>query len=220
MPLRVDNHDARRRIQFAQVFRNASLFGTLGEPVVDLHLWPVAGCFPQPLNMVVNGVARVRSWRKRLEKLLRETLGSLNARIDVVALLEVDVLKEVAANSSRGNRIAVHLDAGNLRDRALNRRQPLTQVFVDGNLKLPDDFPPMMDEVGNVFALVFARFRHEIAGAAHHFKTHQVQLEVGPIQQLEEQRISILPAIFELQESLKSFLSTTTSFTSTALAIG
>jgi len=52
-------------------------------------------------------------------------------RIDVVTLLEVYVFKEVAADRSGGNRVAVHLDSLHMGNRSFHRHQPLAQIFID-----------------------------------------------------------------------------------------
>src|ERR1039458_9320108 len=52
-------------------------------------------------------------------------------RSDVVSLLKVDVLKEIAAHRPGRNGVAVHIDAGNLGDRTLNRHQSLAEVLVN-----------------------------------------------------------------------------------------
>src|SRR5258708_30556193 len=80
------------------------------------------------------GVKRIEwRWacRKRLEVLLRSLQCPLNACIDVVTLLEVYVFKEVPADRSGGNRVAVHLDSLHMRNRSFHRHQPLAQIFID-----------------------------------------------------------------------------------------
>ena len=47
--------------------------------------------------------------------------------VDVVALLKVNVLEEVAANRPRGNGVAIHIDARQLRVRAFDRHQSLAK---------------------------------------------------------------------------------------------
>src|SRR5580658_3065061 len=81
--------------------------------------------------MIVHRIARQRPYRQRLEILLRSLQGPLNARIDVVALLKVYVLKQIAADRSRWNRTAVHLDALHMRDRTLHGHKSLAQVFIN-----------------------------------------------------------------------------------------
>src|SRR5580692_1126049 len=81
--------------------------------------------------MIVHRIARRRPCRQWLEILLRSLQGPLNARIDVVALLKVYVLKQIAADRSRGNRTAVHLDTLHMRNRTLNGHKSLAQVFIN-----------------------------------------------------------------------------------------
>ena len=86
--------------------------------------------------MIIHRIADWRTWRKRFEILLLESLRPLNARVDVVTLLEVDVLEEIAANCARGNRVPKHLNTGNVRNCAFNRHQPFAQVFIDAQCRL------------------------------------------------------------------------------------
>jgi len=69
--------------------------------------------------------------RQRVEIELRKFERPGDAAVDVVALLKVDVLEEVATNRPRGNGVAIHLDARQLRDRAFDRHQALAKIFVD-----------------------------------------------------------------------------------------
>jgi hypothetical protein len=55
----------------------------------------------------------------------------LDATVNVVPLLKIDIFKEVTPHGSGGNRIAIHLDSRQLRNCALYRHQALAQVFVD-----------------------------------------------------------------------------------------
>src|SRR5580658_10338812 len=81
--------------------------------------------------MIVHRIARQRPYRQRLEILLRSLQGPLNARINVVALLKVYVLKQIAADRSGGDGTTVHLDALHMRDRALHGHKALTKVFIN-----------------------------------------------------------------------------------------
>ena len=51
---------------------------------------------------------------------------------DIVTLLKVDVLKKVAAHGPSRNRVAIHIDAGELWNRTLHRHEPLAEVLVNG----------------------------------------------------------------------------------------
>ena len=81
--------------------------------------------------MVIHHIARRMLSRQRVEIKLRKFERPGNAAVDVVALLKVDVLEEVAANRARGNGVAIHIDARQLRDRAFDRHQALAKIFVD-----------------------------------------------------------------------------------------
>jgi hypothetical protein len=76
--------------------------------------------------VIVDRVAHRDTWRKRFEKLLRAALSPLYTGVKVVTLLKIDVLKQVATDSSRWNRIPKHLDAGNVWNCPFYRHQPLT----------------------------------------------------------------------------------------------
>src|SRR5579872_2791437 len=53
-----------------------------------------------------------------------------NSRIDVVALLKIDVFEQVAADGASRYGIPVHLNALYLRNGAFHRHQSLAQIFV------------------------------------------------------------------------------------------
>ena len=81
--------------------------------------------------MAIHHIPRRFASRQRVEIELRKFERPGDAAVDVVALLKVDVLEEVAANRPRGNGVAIHLDARQLRDRAFDRYQALAKIFVD-----------------------------------------------------------------------------------------
>src|SRR5262249_17388079 len=85
----------------------------------------------EPLHMIVDGIAWWRARCERLKIVFGQLESTLNARIDVVTLLKVDVLEEIAANGSRGNGIAVHLNSLDVRNRSFDRHQALAEIFVD-----------------------------------------------------------------------------------------
>src|SRR5438876_3993732 len=62
--------------------------------------------------------------------------GSRDTRVDVIALLKVDVLEEIAAHASRGNGIPVHVGSGQMWDRALYRHQPFAEILIDTRFHL------------------------------------------------------------------------------------
>src|SRR5580704_19615431 len=86
--------------------------------------------------MIVHRIARQSTCRQGLEILLRSLQGPLNARINVVALLKVYVLKQIAADSSRGNGTTVHLDALHMRNRTLHGHKALAEVFINSRRRV------------------------------------------------------------------------------------
>src|SRR5258708_35674889 len=114
-----------------QVFGDPHLLRTSRGSIFGFHFRFVARPRFQPFDLVVHRIAWRCSCRKRLEVLLRSLQCPLNARIDVVTLLEVYVFKEVAADRSGGNRVAVHFDSLHMGNRSFHRHQPLAQVFID-----------------------------------------------------------------------------------------
>jgi hypothetical protein len=71
----------------------------------------------------------------------------MRARVDVAALLEIDVLIQVAADCSRGKGPSAHLDSRPVRNRTFDRHQPVAQILIDtrsgvtvaiGKLAIPD----------------------------------------------------------------------------------
>src|SRR6266404_3158048 len=114
-----------------QVFGDPHLLRTSRGSIFGFHFRFVARPRFQPFDLVVHRIAwRYACW-KRLEVLLRSLQCPLNACVDVVTLLEVYVFKEVPADRSGGNRVAVHLDSLHMRNRSFHRHQPLAQIFID-----------------------------------------------------------------------------------------
>ena len=58
-------------------------------------------------------------------------MSTRDASINIVALLKVDVLKKIATDCSSRNGVAIHIDAGELRDCTFNRHESLAQILVD-----------------------------------------------------------------------------------------
>ena len=81
--------------------------------------------------MGVYGISRCPPFGKRCDVIFGELQGACNSRINVVALLKIDVLKEIATHRPSRNRVAVHVDPGQLRNCTLYRHQPLAQVLVN-----------------------------------------------------------------------------------------
>ena len=57
--------------------------------------------------------------------------GARDTGVNVIALLKVDVLEEIAAHASCGNGITVYVGSGKMRDRALYRHQSLAEILVN-----------------------------------------------------------------------------------------
>src|ERR1700685_2216954 len=68
----------------------------------------------------------------RLQVLLGQLECTCDAPVDVVALLKVDVLEEIAAHRTDRNGVAIHIDAGYLGNGTLNWHQSLAEVLVNG----------------------------------------------------------------------------------------
>src|SRR4051794_9785515 len=71
----------------------------------------------EPLHVIVHGIAVGRSRRVGLEQLLGGVQSPTDARVDIVPILKVDVFEQVAADRIGWNRIAIHLDSSQARDR-------------------------------------------------------------------------------------------------------
>ena len=129
--LGVDEQNASGGTKVAQGLGNPYLIGAARKSVFGFHLRPEAGSAFQPLDVIVDGIAHERAGRQRFEEFLRQALSTMDAGVDVVTLLEIDVLEKIAADRSHRDRIAEHLDAGKVRDYPFCRHQAIAQVFVD-----------------------------------------------------------------------------------------
>src|SRR5207244_12488787 len=69
--------------------------------------------------------------RKRSNKPYTSRHDMHNAYTYVITLLKVYVFQYVAADRYALNRIPVHLDPWQMRNRTFHRHQPLTQIFID-----------------------------------------------------------------------------------------
>src|SRR6266849_71414 len=87
--------------------------------------------------MSIHGVSRSLALGKRLQVILGQLEGPRDARVNVVALLKIDVLKKIAAHASGGDGVAIQFDPLQLGNRALDRHQSLAKVFVDAGFYLP-----------------------------------------------------------------------------------
>ena len=109
------------------MLRNPHLLGTPREPILRFHLGSVIPGSLQPFDMVVNRVADRNACRKRFEKLFCQAFRPLEAGLNVVTLLKIDVLKKIAPDRSCRNRVPKHFDSGKVRNRTFNRHQALAQ---------------------------------------------------------------------------------------------
>ncbi len=133
--LGVDDEDSCGGVELAEIFGDADLLGAPGEAVFGFHDGAEVGAGVEPLDVIVDGVADGRARRQRLEELDGKALGALNACIDVVTLLEIDVLEEVSSDGSGGSGEAKHLDARKVRNRTLDGHEALAEVLIDrGNV--------------------------------------------------------------------------------------
>jgi hypothetical protein len=51
-------------------------------------------------------------------------------------LLKIYILKQITAYTFDSNRIAVHLDTGDMGNRPFNRHEPFTQVLIDSEIRM------------------------------------------------------------------------------------
>src|SRR5713101_3343109 len=86
--------------------------------------------------MRIHRVSKRVAFENRLQVILGQLECTCDARVDVVTLLKVDVLKEIAAHRPGRNGVAIHLDAGELRNGTLNWHQSLAEVLVNGEFYL------------------------------------------------------------------------------------
>src|SRR5260370_20195957 len=86
--------------------------------------------------MRIHRVSKGLAFENRLQVLLGQLECTCDARVDVVTLLKVDVFKEIAAHRAGRNGVAIHIDAGELGDGALNWHQSLAEVLVNGEFYL------------------------------------------------------------------------------------
>jgi hypothetical protein len=129
--LRVDQEDAGSVVEFAEIFSNAHLLGAAGAAILGFHFRLKSGTGFEPGDMIVDGIARRGAGRKRFEVFAGFFESTLDASVDVVALLKVYVFEEIAADGARGNGVAIHFDSLNVRNRAFHGHKPLTEIFID-----------------------------------------------------------------------------------------
>jgi hypothetical protein len=72
--------------------------------------------------------------RKRFQISGRQFESSGDASVNVVSLLEIDVLEQIASDTSSWNRIAVHVDPSQSGNRAFHWHESLAEVFVNAGI--------------------------------------------------------------------------------------
>ena len=82
--------------------------------------------------MRIHRVSKGLAFENRLQVLLGQLERTCDARVDVVTLLKVDVLKEIAAHRPGGNGVAIHIDAVESGNGTLNWHQSLAEVLING----------------------------------------------------------------------------------------
>ena len=149
MSLRIHQEHAGCRVEFLQIFSDSYLFRTLRSSVLGGHGGFVARPGLQPLYMRVHGA----SWRLVFGKRLKIIPGQLesagNAGVNVVTLLKVDVLKEIAAHGTGRNRVAIHIDPVQMRDRSLHWHQSLAEILVNAGFYVPRRHRSFPDLLGS-----------------------------------------------------------------------
>src|SRR5216684_4826671 len=86
--------------------------------------------------MCIHRIPKRVAFGNRLQVILGQLECTCDTGVDVVTLLKVDVLKEIAAHRPGRNGVAIHLDAGELRNGTLNWHQSLAEVLVNGEFYL------------------------------------------------------------------------------------
>src|ERR1035437_5305309 len=88
------------------------------------------------MHMIIHRLSRSLAFGKRLQILRGQLESACDARVNVVTLLKIDVLKEIAAHTSSGDGVAVHVYPGQLGNRTLHGHQSLAAVLVDAGVYL------------------------------------------------------------------------------------
>src|SRR5216683_62660 len=86
--------------------------------------------------MCIHRIPKRVAFENRLQVILGQLECTCDARVDVVTLLKVDVLKEIAAHRPGRNGVAIHIDAGELGNGTLNWHQSLAEILVNGEFYL------------------------------------------------------------------------------------
>ena len=83
------------------------------------------------MHMIIHRLSRSLAFGKRPQILRGQLESACDARVNVVTLLKIDVLKEIAAHTSSGDGVAVHVYPGQLGNRTLHGHQSLAEVLVN-----------------------------------------------------------------------------------------
>src|SRR4051794_21325510 len=127
----VNQQNSSRGEQFLKAFGDAQLFRTLGPTIFCGERGTVVRLGPQPANMRVDGGSYRLILLERFQGLPGAKKCGADSTIDVVALLEVYVLEQIAANASGGNGISVHVDSGEMRNCSFDGHQAAAKIIVD-----------------------------------------------------------------------------------------
>src|SRR5450759_3427960 len=117
------------------------------------------------MHMIIHRLSRSLAFGKRLQILRGQLESACDARVNVVTLLKIDVLKEIAAHTSSGDGVTVHVYPGQLGNRTLHGHQSLAEVLVDAGVYLrrrhsrdsvlPPPFVDIRESTMNIMAIPF-----------------------------------------------------------------
>src|SRR5208283_35176 len=131
MALRIHQEDSGSRVELVQIIGDLELVRAFRPPVVGFAHVTTVRFRAKPFDMLVHRVSWNLALRKRFQILPGQLQSGRDTCVDVVALLEVQVLEEIAAHTSRWNGIAIHVRSGEIGDRSFYRHQPLAEVLVN-----------------------------------------------------------------------------------------
>src|ERR1700694_5430391 len=86
--------------------------------------------------MVIHRISQSLAFGKRLQILHGQLDSACDARLNVVTLLKIDVLKEIAADTSSGDGVAVHVYPSQLGNLTFHGHQSLAEVLVNAGVYL------------------------------------------------------------------------------------
>src|ERR1019366_7322488 len=117
------------------------------------------------MHMIIHRLSRSLAFGKRLQILRGQLESACDARVNVVTLLKIDVLKEIAAHTSSGDGVAVHVYPSQLGNRTLHGHQSLAEVLVDAGVYLrhrhsrdsvlPPPFVDIRESTMNIMSIPF-----------------------------------------------------------------